>query len=235
MESVGISQIRFDADGLVPAVIQDFHSGEVLMVAYMNRESLTRTAETGETWFYSRSRRKLWHKGEESGHFQHVKRIYADCDEDTLVIQVVPDGPACHTNHRTCFFRSLTEWENAEDEGCLSVLHILYNEIRERKQDPRPRSYTNYLLREGKIKLIKKSGKKHRKLSLRTSTETEKRLPRNPATFCTTCLSSGKMPESISIRLWRKWKTATESKTIKKKSDIRIKPFRSAMKKLFSM
>lgn len=158
MESVGISQIRFDADGLVPAVIQDFHSGEVLMVAYMNRESLTRTAETGETWFYSRSRRKLWHKGEESGHFQHVKRIYADCDEDTLVIQVVPDGPACHTNHRTCFFRSLTEWENAEDEGCLSVLHILYNEIRERKQDPRPRSYTNYLLREGKNKIDKKIG-----------------------------------------------------------------------------
>jgi phosphoribosyl-ATP pyrophosphohydrolase/phosphoribosyl-AMP cyclohydrolase len=71
---------------------------------------------------------------------------------------VVPDGPACHTNHRTCFFRSLTEWENAEDEGCLSVLHILYNEIRERKQDPRPRSYTNYLLREGKNKIDKKIG-----------------------------------------------------------------------------
>ena len=94
MESVDIGKIKFDEKGLVPAVVQDARSGEVLMVAYMNAESLAKTVESGETWFFSRSRQKLWHKGEESGHFQHVKRIYVDCDADTLVVEAIPEGPA---------------------------------------------------------------------------------------------------------------------------------------------
>ena len=98
METVDIKNISFNEKGLVPAIVQDARSGEILMMAYMNQESLQKTIETGETWFFSRSRQKLWHKGEESAHFQHVKKIFVDCDADTLIVQVIPDGPACHTN-----------------------------------------------------------------------------------------------------------------------------------------
>lgn len=97
--------IRWDARGLVPAIVQDAHTGEVLMLAYMNRESLRRTLETGETWFWSRSRRELWHKGATSGNIQQVESIHIDCDGDTLLVRVIPAGPACHTGHRTCFYR----------------------------------------------------------------------------------------------------------------------------------
>lgn len=158
MESVDIKNIKFDDRGLVPAVVTDARSGEVLMMAYMNEESLRKTAETGETWFFSRSRQRLWHKGEESGHIQHVRRIYVDCDADTLVIEVIPEGPACHTNNRSCFFRSLTEWENRKDMGNLKILHTLFEEIKDRKLNPVEKSYTSYLLREGKNKIDKKIG-----------------------------------------------------------------------------
>jgi phosphoribosyl-AMP cyclohydrolase len=102
----GIEQIRFE-QGLIPTVIQDHNSGEVLMVAYMNRDSLEKTLATGTTWFWSRSRKKLWNKGETSGHFQQVKNIYLDCDRDTLLIRVEQIGPACHTGSRTCFYREI--------------------------------------------------------------------------------------------------------------------------------
>jgi phosphoribosyl-ATP pyrophosphohydrolase/phosphoribosyl-AMP cyclohydrolase len=99
--------VRFDERGLVPAIIQDASSGEVLMLAYMNAGSLSKTVETGETWFWSRSRNALWHKGETSGNTQRVVSIEIDCDGDTLLIRVEPRGPACHTGERTCFFGSL--------------------------------------------------------------------------------------------------------------------------------
>lgn len=158
MESVDIKAIHFDEKGLVPAVVRDARSGEILMVAYMNEESLRKTCETGETWFYSRSRQKLWHKGEESGHFQHVRRIYVDCDADTLVAEVIPDGAACHTGNRSCFYRSLTEWENKKDAGSLVILHDLFEEIKDRRAHPQEKSYTNYLQTEGKNKIDKKIG-----------------------------------------------------------------------------
>lgn len=101
------NEIDFDIYGLVPAVVQDAATGEVLMLAYMNRESLNKTIETGETWFWSRSRKALWHKGETSGNTQRVVSITLDCDGDTLLVRVEPRGPACHTGERTCFFRSL--------------------------------------------------------------------------------------------------------------------------------
>ena len=145
METVDIKNISFDEKGLVPAIVQNARSGEILMMAYMNQESLQKTIETGETWFFSRSRQKLWHKGEESAHFQHVKKIFVDCDADTLIVQVIPDGPACHTNHPTCFFRSLTEWENREETGSLAILHTLFEEIKDRRAHPQDKSYTNYL------------------------------------------------------------------------------------------
>jgi phosphoribosyl-AMP cyclohydrolase / phosphoribosyl-ATP pyrophosphohydrolase len=99
--------IKFDQQGLVPAIVQDSETGAVLMLAYMNGESLRKTIETGETWFWSRSRNALWHKGESSGNTQRVVSIALDCDGDTLLVRVEPSGPACHTGKDTCFFREL--------------------------------------------------------------------------------------------------------------------------------
>ena len=102
-------KLKFDEKGLIPAVIQDWRSNEVLMVAYMNAESVRKTVESGLTWFWSRSRQKYWQKGETSGHVQRVQEILYDCDLDTLLIKVEQTGPACHTGNRSCFFRSFQE------------------------------------------------------------------------------------------------------------------------------
>lgn len=104
-----IPNLRFDTNGLIPAIVQDTDSKEVLMMAYMNAESLRLTLERGETYFWSRSRRELWHKGETSGNIQKVDEILYDCDADTLLIRVQPMGPACHTGERTCFYRTFEE------------------------------------------------------------------------------------------------------------------------------
>jgi phosphoribosyl-AMP cyclohydrolase len=101
-----INNIKFNK-GLIPAIIQDYKSGQVLMLAYMNKESLNKTMETGTTWFWSRSRSELWNKGETSGHFQYVKEIYIDCDEDTILVKVNQIGAACHTGNKSCFYRKL--------------------------------------------------------------------------------------------------------------------------------
>lgn len=102
-----LSEIKYDANGLIPAIIQDAETKEVLMMAYMNAESLHLTIEMGETWFWSRSRKELWHKGATSGNIQRVVELYVDCDADTLLVLVNPAGPACHTGERTCFYREL--------------------------------------------------------------------------------------------------------------------------------
>jgi phosphoribosyl-AMP cyclohydrolase len=102
-----IPALRFDAQGLVPAIVQDDQSNEVLMLAWMNEESLKMTLRRGTTWFWSRSRGELWNKGATSGNVQHVSEVRFDCDEDVLLLRVHPDGPACHTGERTCFFRSI--------------------------------------------------------------------------------------------------------------------------------
>ncbi len=104
-----IDQLKFTAEGLIPAIIQDAATGRVLMLAWMNRDSLEKTVETGKTWFWSRSRQKFWMKGESSGHTQNVKDIAFDCDGDTLLIQVEQAGAACHEGYRSCFFRSVHE------------------------------------------------------------------------------------------------------------------------------
>lgn len=101
--------IKFDEKGLVPAIVQDADSGEVLMMAYMNKEALRRTLSSGEAWFYSRSRKKLWHKGETSGNYIKVCSLWKDCDSDTILISGKPTGPVCHTGSKTCFFEKLTE------------------------------------------------------------------------------------------------------------------------------
>lgn len=102
-----IDDVRYDDRGLIPAVVQQWDTGEVLMVAWMNAESLRLTLETGTTWFWSRSRKELWNKGATSGNMQQVKAVYADCDTDTLLVKVDSPGPACHTGNRSCFFNAL--------------------------------------------------------------------------------------------------------------------------------
>lgn len=107
-KAVRIPKLKFDKDGLIPAIVQDKKSGDVLMIAYMNRESLKITLKEGRTCFYSRSRKKLWRKGETSGHIQKVKRVYYDCDKDALLIKVEQIGVACHTGEWSCFYRRIT-------------------------------------------------------------------------------------------------------------------------------
>ncbi len=113
METIQVGELRLklDQNGLIPAVVQQFDTKEVLMVAWMNEESLALTFETGTTWFWSRSRQELWNKGATSGNMQKVHRVLVDCDADTLVVEVDSPGPACHTGHRTCFYRELTKGE----------------------------------------------------------------------------------------------------------------------------
>lgn len=107
-ETLGIGDVHFDGRGLVPAVVQQADTGEVLMVAWMSAESLRLTLETGTTWFWSRSRQELWNKGATSGNVQRVRRVLVDCDADTLLVEVDSPGPACHTGHRSCFYRTLS-------------------------------------------------------------------------------------------------------------------------------
>jgi phosphoribosyl-AMP cyclohydrolase len=107
------TDLKYDDKGLIPAVVQDWQSGQILMVAYMNAESLKKTVETRLTWFWSRSRQKFWQKGETSGHIQRVKDILYDCDQDTLLIKVEQTGPACHTGEQSCFFRSFLDTDGA--------------------------------------------------------------------------------------------------------------------------
>jgi len=151
-----------EKEELIPAIIQDVESGKVLMMAYMNREALSRTLETGKTWFYSRSRKQLWNKGESSGHFQEVQGIYVDCDNDTLLIQVRQKGAACHTGFFSCFHREVRKGEISEPEpqfppySLSSFLQELSEVIEERAVNPSPQSYTSRLLEEGREKILRK-------------------------------------------------------------------------------
>lgn len=149
-----MEQIKFNDAGLIPAIIQDYSNKEVLMMAYMNQESLEKTLETKKTWFFSRSRNKLWNKGETSGNYQSVKRIRYDCDMDTLLIEVIPAGNACHTGKKSCFYQKLF----ADEEGVVKkdIIKHLDKRIRERKEKPKEGSYTNYLFEKGIDKILKK-------------------------------------------------------------------------------
>lgn len=149
-----IDKLKFDEKGLIPAVVQDYYSKEVLTVAYMNRESLAITLEEGYTCFYSRSRQELWRKGETSGNTQKVVSITSDCDYDALVVEVIKNGPACHTGAESCFFN--VEYV-CPDETPFSY-EALYKMIEGRKTDPKEGSYTTYLFDKGMDKILKKVG-----------------------------------------------------------------------------
>ncbi|GAW91555.1 bifunctional phosphoribosyl-AMP cyclohydrolase/phosphoribosyl-ATP diphosphatase HisIE [Calderihabitans maritimus] len=157
-----LDRIKFDDRGLVPAIIQDAETSTVLMMAYMNREALEKSLTTGQTWFYSRSRRQLWHKGETSGHYQHIQEVYYDCDADTLLFRVKQEGVACHEGYYSCFHHRVKETGEVEtvdsSTGLATILDQLYDLIQERK-DKRPEgSYTSYLFNQGQDKILKKLG-----------------------------------------------------------------------------
>ena len=150
-----IKNLKYNSDGLIPAVITDEADGAVLMLGYMNAESLGITLEQKKVCFFSRSRQKLWLKGETSGNFLNVVSIKTDCDADTLLITAKPDGPTCHTGARSCFFEDIYEDENAEQAFCLDDLMKL---IEGRKTNPKEGSYTTYLFEKGIDKILKKVG-----------------------------------------------------------------------------
>lgn len=147
-------ELKFDSKGLIPAVVTDAATGKVLMVAYMNRESLKISMEKELCCFYSRSRNELWLKGETSGNYQHIVSITTDCDRDTLLISVVPDGPACHLGTESCFEYPVFE---SESNGAFSM-EALMELIKGRKTNPKEGSYTTYLFQKGLDKILKKVG-----------------------------------------------------------------------------
>ncbi|MCR4886052.1 MAG: bifunctional phosphoribosyl-AMP cyclohydrolase/phosphoribosyl-ATP diphosphatase HisIE [Clostridiales bacterium] len=149
-----IDELKFDANGLIPAVVQDYFSKQVLTVAYMNRESLEISMKEGRTCFYSRSRKTLWRKGETSGNTQEIVTIRADCDMDALVVEVIKKGPACHTGEESCFFNPVYQSEAHQDFS----MEALYRLLQGRKEKPKEGSYTTYLFQKGIDKILKKVG-----------------------------------------------------------------------------
>ena len=154
-QAIPIERIKYDERGLVPAIVQDYLDGTVLMMAWMNAESLQKTLDTGETWFWSRSRQEFWHKGATSGHLQYVKDIRYDCDSDALLVTVEQIGDiACHTGERSCFHQ-IADTKIAPPADTLSDL---YNTICDRRDNPREGSYTQTLFAGGDNKILKKIG-----------------------------------------------------------------------------
>jgi phosphoribosyl-ATP pyrophosphohydrolase/phosphoribosyl-AMP cyclohydrolase len=165
---IDIAKLQFDKNGLIPAIVQDAQTHEVLTLAYMNLESLRRTLETRQTWFWSRSRNELWHKGETSGNTQSVVELISDCDHDAILVRVNPAGPACHTGSRSCFHNALdthsssersNEYkEDIEANRLSDTLEVLYRVIESRKLERPEGSYTSYLFDKGIDKILKKVG-----------------------------------------------------------------------------
>ena len=155
--SVGWDDLKKDDKGLVPCVVQDYKNEQVLMVAYMNRESFEKTVRTGVMTYWSRSRKELWIKGETSGHYQYVRELLIDCDNDTLLAKVLQIGAACHTGNRSCFYRTVLK-KDYVDRSPMKVLEQVYGVITDRKAHPKEGSYTNYLFDKGIDKILKKCG-----------------------------------------------------------------------------
>jgi phosphoribosyl-ATP pyrophosphohydrolase/phosphoribosyl-AMP cyclohydrolase len=215
-----IASVAFDRDGLVPAVVQEAETGELLMVAWMNREALERTIETRQTHFWSRARQALWRKGETSGHRQHVEAVYADCDGDTLLVLVRQDGVACHTGSRTCFFRRVDAAAEGEAGGAAGppgseragnpagILDVVGRVIQSRRADPRTGSYVAGLLARGDAGMAKKIGEEAAELIVAALAESRTRLVAEAADlwFHTLVLlgSRGVMPQEVLAELSRR-------------------------------
>lgn len=179
MEKI-LKEIKFDDNGLIPVIAQDYKTNKVVMLAYMNKEALKKTIDTGKAHYWSRSRKKLWLKGETSGNYQYIKSINIDCDADTLLIKVEQKGCACHTGHYSCFYRQLAEGGFGEFEeneklhdNDASVLKELYDVILGRKINPKKGSYTNYLFEEGLDKILKKVGEEAAEVIIASKNESK--------------------------------------------------------------
>lgn len=198
--------LKFDDKGLIPVVTQDNRTDEVLMVAYMNREAVEKSLETGMVHYWSRSRNKLWLKGETSGHFQKIKSISYDCDGDTLLVKVEQTGAACHTGHRSCFYRKFnledaqggnkTEDKAEEDlqvlrkadsgnrrnghtekaEDLSQILQEVYDTVADRRIHPKEGSYTNYLFEKGLDKILKKVGEEAAEVIIASKNKSQKEI-----------------------------------------------------------
>lgn len=151
------AEFKLNSDGLIPVIVQDYKTNEVLMMAYMNEDAFEHTIKTGKMTYYSRSRQERWVKGETSGHYQYVKMLTVDCDKDTLLAKVEQIGAACHTGNRTCFFQTIAG-NDFDAKNPLQVFESVYNTIIDRKQNPKEGSYTNYLFDKGIDKILKKVG-----------------------------------------------------------------------------
>ena len=152
------SDFKLNSDGMLPVIIQDYKTNEVLMMAYMNEEAYLNTLKTGKMTYYSRSRQELWLKGETSGHYQYVKSLSADCDMDTLLAKVSQVGAACHTGARSCCFNEIFHKDYEESTNPLQVFEEVFAVIQDRKLHPKEGSYTNYLFDKGIDKILKKLG-----------------------------------------------------------------------------
>lgn len=151
------SEFKLNSDGLIPVIVQDYKTNEVLMMAYMNEEAFDHTVKTGRMTYYSRSRQCQWVKGETSGHFQYVKSLSIDCDKDTLLAKVEQIGAACHTGNRSCFYTTIVG-ADYDAKNPLQVFESVYNTIVDRREHPKEGSYTNYLFEKGIDKILKKVG-----------------------------------------------------------------------------
>jgi len=172
---IKLDEIRFDERGLIPAIVQDAATREVLTLAYMNRESLARTLETKQTWFWSRSRNELWHKGATSGNTQEVVNVALDCDADALVVLVKPAGPACHTGAVSCF-------DTGTQQPALGpLLDQLYELIESRERERPPGSYTTYLFEQGLDKILKKVGEESAETIIAAKNDDDARLTEEAA------------------------------------------------------
>jgi len=177
-----MESLRFDADGLIPAVVQEAETGEVLMVAWMNAEALDRTLATRLTHFWSRSRRALWQKGETSGHRQHVEAIYADCDGDTLLVLAHQEGVACHTGSRTCFFTRIDQPPEIAGDPVRApgagpgILDVVERVIQSRRAAPRDGSYVSGLLAAGDPRIAQKVGEEAAEVVVAALAEGSERL-----------------------------------------------------------
>jgi phosphoribosyl-AMP cyclohydrolase / phosphoribosyl-ATP pyrophosphohydrolase len=177
-----LSRLKFDAQGLIPAIVQDAGTGRVLTLAFMNREAVQLSLKERQTWFWSRSRQKMWHKGETSGNTQQILRVEADCDGDALLVTVLPQGPACHTGKESCFFSDVFGAEFRPSFGSVSegrflrTIERLVEVIKARKVEMPEGSYTTYLFSKGLDKILKKIGEESAETIIAAKNQTKSEL-----------------------------------------------------------
>jgi phosphoribosyl-ATP pyrophosphohydrolase/phosphoribosyl-AMP cyclohydrolase len=207
-------ELKYDDQGLIPAVVQDAGSGQVLMLAYMNAEALAKTQASGETWFWSRARQTLWHKGATSGHVQPVEEMRYDCDADALLVRVHPAGPACHTGQESCFYRRLPEGiitpPQPLAEAAPFSVQQLFKVIQDRRQNPIPGSYTASLFEAGLPKIAQKVGEEAAEVLVAALAQEDHRLVEEAADLAYHLLvllaARGLTPADITAELARRHK-----------------------------